>query len=108
MTPYLAQFECLIADYAFTETVRFTTEGDPHAFMAAFISNCYGEPDDNGDYVEPGVISFNGGEIVIGSDFVIRAISPAMFAELDALGIVHRATLDPHPLSDDVEIGGAS
>ena len=108
MTPYLAQFECLIAGYAFTETVCFVTEGDPHAFMAAFVANWYGEPDDDGDYLEPGVISFNCGEIVIGGEFVIRAISHAMFAELHALGIVHRATLDPHPLNDDVEIGGAS
>lgn len=107
MTPYLAQFDCHHGEYSFTETVRFMTDRDPHAFMREFVAKWYGYPDEDGRYFVPGVASFNGGEIVIEQVFKIRAISPAMFDELDALDIVHLATLDPHPLADQDETGGA-
>lgn len=107
MRPYLAQFECRHGDYFFTETVRFVTDCDPAAFMREFVAKWYADPDDDGDYFDPGVLSFNGGEIVIEEAFKIQQISTAMFDELSALDMVHLATLDPHPLADQDEIGGA-
>lgn len=107
MTHYLAQFDCLHGEYSFTETVRFVTDGDPQAFLRAFVAPWYGDPDEDRDYVDPGIVSFNGGEIIIDGMFVIRAIDKAVFDAPDDAGIIHHAYLDTHLLLGHDEIGGA-
>lgn len=110
MTCYLAQFECQVGEYSFTETVRFVTDDDPTAFMRAFVVTWFGDPDEDGDYLDPGIVSYNCGEIVIGDTFVIRAIDRHVFDAIATVGIIHHARLGPNPWSDiaDAQTGGAA
>lgn len=104
MTHYLAQFDCRHGEYSFTETVRFVTDRDPQAFMRDFVASWYGDPDEDGEYFDPGIVSFNGGEIVIEDVFVIKPVSQATF---DEASLIHWAHAGPHPLAETEEGGAA-
>lgn len=104
MTHFLAQFDCRIGEYSFTETVRFVTDREPEAFMRDFVVTWYGDPDEDGEYFDPGIVSFNGGEIFIGDRFVIKPVSSATFEDASLL---YQAFIEPHALAERDE-GGAT
>lgn len=104
MTHYLAQFDCRHGEYSFTETVRFVTDRNPQAFMGDFVATWYGDPDEDGEYFDPGIVSFNGGEIVIDAKYVIKPVS---FATFEDASLIYQAFVEPDTLAETEEGGAA-